>query len=96
MRRFLVAPIVALALAAAGQAAAAQRATDRGLIVSVRPAAIVIRELDGGLRRFRIGAATIVMLDGQPATVLDLQRGEVAYVQYFGARPAFRIRAFTQ
>ena len=96
MRTLLVAPLLLLALVLASPAPATVRATDRGIVAAVRPSALVLRELDGDLRRFRIGPATLVSLDGYPATILDLQRGDVAYVQYFGTRPAFRVRAFTR
>ena len=88
--------MLALALAAAGPAAAARRATDRGLVLRVRVSAIVLRELDGTRQRFRVGPATIGTLDGRPATILDLQRGDVAFVQHFRMLAAFRIRAFSR
>lgn len=96
MRTLLVASIVCIALALAGTAAAARRALDRGIVLRVRVSEIVLRELDGTQHSFRVGPETIVTLDGHPATILDLQRGDVAVVQHFRKLPAFRIRAFTR
>lgn len=88
--------LVALALALPAVALAATRTTDRGIIVAVRPQVIVLRELDGTRQRIRVSAATRVVIDGVPARLRDLRRGDVAYVVHFGLRPAVRIRAFTQ
>lgn len=99
MRKLLVASLVSVALAVlalAGTAAAARRDVDRGIVLRVRVSAIVLRELDGTQRRFRVGPSTIITLDGHPAAILDLQRGDVAVVQHFRKLPAFRIRAFTR
>jgi hypothetical protein len=94
MRR--IALVVLLLLLAATQAAAAARTIDRGLIVRVRPFAIVLRELDGTRARIPVSPRTVVLLDGQRATLADLQPGEVAYVVHFGRRPAVEIRAFSR
>jgi hypothetical protein len=96
MRTLLVASIASLALALAGTAAAARHAVDRGIVLRVRASAIVLRELDGTQRSFRVGPSTLVLLDGRPAALLDLQRGDVAVVQHFGRLPALRVRAFTR
>jgi hypothetical protein len=94
VRRFVVAPVLLLAFAV--PAAASVRTVDRGLVVRVRPAAIVLRELDGSRVRIPVSRQTIIVLDGHPATLPELQRGDVAYVVHFGARPAVRIRAFSR
>ena len=96
MRKLLVALLVVLVLAPVGQAAAARRVTDRGIVLRVRINGLVLRELDGSQHGFRISGSTIVTLDGHPATILDLQRGDIAYVDHFGKQPAFRVRAFTR
>ncbi|HEY7208305.1 MAG TPA: hypothetical protein VH416_08680 [Gaiellaceae bacterium] len=87
--------LVTVALVAASPAAAARRVVDRGLIFRVRPFAIVLEELDGTRARIKVGPRTLVLVDGQPATLGDLRRGEVAIVVHFGRRPAAQIRAFT-
>ena len=88
--------LVAVALILPAVAHAAPRATDRGLIVAVRPNAIVLRELDGTRQRIRVSHATRVVLDGMPSRLRELRRGDVAYVVHFGRRPALRISAFSQ
>lgn len=94
--RLLALAAIALALAVPAEALAAPRATDRGFIVAVRPGAIVLRELDGTRQRIRVTAATKVVLDGMPARLRDLRRGDVAYVVHVGRHPAVRISAFSQ
>jgi hypothetical protein len=96
MRKLIVAFLVVLVLAPAGLAAAAQRITDRGIVLRVRINGLMLRELDGSQRNFRISGSTVVTLDGHPATILDLQRGDIAFVDHFGKQPAFRVRAFTR
>jgi len=96
MRNALVlATLVVTLLVYAGQASAAPRVVDRGLILRVRPFALVLQELDGTRTRIRVGPRTIVLLDGQPAALRDLRRGEVALVTHVGRRPATVVRAFT-
>ena len=93
MRRLVLLLALAAALAGAAPAAAA---TDRGIVVRVRPWVLVLRELDGTRVRIPVGPATRVVRDGFPATLAELQRGDVAIVVHFGNRPAVRIRAFSQ
>jgi hypothetical protein len=95
VRRLVVVALVLL-LAFAVQAAASVRTVDRGLVVRVRPRAIVLRELDGSRVRIAVSPRTVVVLDGRPATLAELKRGDVAYVVHLGARPAVRIRAFSR
>ena len=100
MRKLLVALVVLLALAVAPTVEAkrppARMTTDRGIVVRVRINMVQLRELDGSRQIFRLTGSTIVTLDGHPAVVLDLQPGDVAYVDHYGLQPAFRIRAFTR
>jgi len=93
MRKALLVLAVALAIVAPAQARA--RTVDRGIIVHVRPAAIVLLELDGSKVRIPVARRTIVTVDGKPATLADLRRGEVAFVLHLGRKPAVSIRAFT-
>jgi hypothetical protein len=100
MRKLLVALVVLLAVAAA-PAVQAKRppdrmTTDRGIVLRVRINMLQLRELDGSRQTFRVAGSTIVTLDGHPAVVLDLQPGDVAYVDHYGPQPAFRVRAFTR
>lgn len=94
MRRIAI--VFALLLVLAAPAAAARGVVDRGLVVRVRPFAIVIRALDGSRERFRVSPATVVLLDGKPATIQELKRGDVAFVQHVRQRPAIQIRAFSR
>jgi hypothetical protein len=95
VRRGVVVALVLCAVAAPS-AAAKVRAVDRGLLVRVRPAAIVVRELDGSRVRITVSRRTVVVLDGRPAALAQLQPGDVVFVVHFGARPAARIRAFSR
>lgn len=94
MRRLLLlSALVALLLAP--PASAARRIVDRGIVVRVAPSVLVLRELDGSRVRIRLAARTAITLDGFPATVVDLRRGQIAFVVHFGRRPARAVRAFT-
>jgi hypothetical protein len=93
MRSLALVAIVFLTLAA--PAAARVRTLDRGVVLRVRPFAIVLQELDGTRARIRVSPRTVVVLDGRRAALRDLRRGDVAFVLHFGLRPALRIRAFT-
>jgi hypothetical protein len=94
MRRAVL--VVALLLAVAAPAQARSRVVDRGVVIRVRPFAIVLQELDGTRARIPISLRTVVTLDGRPATLRELRRGDVAFVLHFGDRPALRIRAFSR
>lgn len=84
------------ALAVAAPASARNRAVDRGVVLRVRPHAILIQELDGSRARIVVTPRTVIVLDGQPATIRDLRRGDVVFVLHAGRRPAVRIRAFSR
>ena len=93
MRKALLVLAAGLAIAAPAQARA--RTVDRGIVGKVRPAEIVLLELDGSKVRIPVARQTVVTVDGKPATLADLRRGEVAFVLHVGKRPAVSIRAFT-
>lgn len=93
MRKALIVVAAGLAIAAPAQARA--RMVDRGIVLHVRPAGIVLLELDGSRVRIPVGRETLVTVDGRPAALADLRRGEVAFVLHFGRKPAVSIRAFT-
>jgi hypothetical protein len=94
MRRALV--LVALFLAGASPAAAMTRVVDRGVVVQVRPFAILLRELDGTRERIVVTARTVIILDGRPARLSDLRPGDVVFVVHGRRLPARRIRAFSR
>ena len=92
--RFLAA--LAATLALAGTAAAATRAPqiDRGIVQSVSPTAIVLRELDGSTAVLAVGPATRVLVNGFRATLADVEPGFVARVTHNGEAPARAVLAF--
>ncbi len=84
------------ALATAGAAWARPRVLDRGVVLRVRPHAILIQELDGSRARIVVTPRTVIVLDGRPATLSELRRGDVVFVVHVGRRPARQIRAFSR
>lgn len=86
--------LATLALAGTATAAARDRRVDRGVVQSVSPTRIVLRELDGSTIAVPIGARTRVLLNGLPATIGDIRPGFVAAVAHDGSAPARVIRAF--
>ena len=95
MRR--IALIAALLLVVAAPAhAAAPRSVDRGIVVKVRPSAIFLRALDGTRERIGVSPKTVITLDGRPAVLRDLRRGDVVIVVHAGHKPAVQIQAFTR
>ena len=67
-------------------------APERGSFV--RDQVRALRALDGVEVEVRLGPLTRFRLNGQPATLTDLQPGFVAEAVHYGARPALRVRAF--
>jgi hypothetical protein len=87
---------VALAAVVAGPAGAAlgsPRVTDRGIVASVSPTAIVLTELDGTAVTIRLDAATRVVVNGRPAALADVRPGFVATVAHPAGGPARLIQA---
>ena len=96
MRHGLRLAAVVAAFAVTGTAGAAQRslAIDRGVVQSVGPGQIVLRELDGSTVALTVGNGTRVRLNGLPALITDIQPGFVAAVLHNGSAPARLVRAF--
>jgi len=90
----LVALLVAYSLAGTATAAGPKHEVDRGVVQSVSPSHIVLRELDGGVLTISVGPRTHVFLNGRPAALTDIQPGFVAAVTRKGDEPALAIRAF--
>lgn len=86
--------LVALALAGTTGAATRELTIDRGVVQSVSTTRIVLRELDGSTVSIAVGARTLVLVNGLPATLADVQPGFVAAVAHRGSNPARLIRAF--
>jgi hypothetical protein len=87
---------LAASLALAGTAGAATHGLpiDRGVVQSVSSSRIVLRELDGSTVAISVGARTLVLLNGLPTTLSEIQPGFVAGVAHNGSNPARVIRAF--
>ncbi len=86
--------VLALALPAAGMAAADDVTTDRGVVQSVGSGQIVLRALDGSVVSFTVSPTTRVKLNGARVSLADIKPGFVATVVHDGAAPAMLIRAF--
>lgn len=84
--------LLCVALVSAQLAAAAAAATDRGIVVRVRPPRIAIRELDGSRVTFRINQATVITLNGRRVRLRRLRLGDVVALDHVG-RLATAIRA---
>jgi hypothetical protein len=87
----LAGPSVAEAAAPAKPAKAGPR---KGIVQSVSPRAIVLRELDGSTIRVQVAPSTRVFVDGKRATLHDIRRGFVATVTGTAGKPARVLQAF--
>jgi hypothetical protein len=92
--------LVAVALAgpavaeAAAPAKPAKPGARKGIVQSVSPRAIVLRELDGRTVRVRVAPSTRVFVDGRRATLNDIRRGFVATATGSAGKPARVLQAF--
>jgi hypothetical protein len=87
----LAGPSVAKAAAPAKPAKTGAR---KGIVQSVSPRAIVLRELDGSTVRVQIVPSTRVFVDGKRATLRDIRRGFVATATGTAGKPARVLQAF--
>jgi hypothetical protein len=87
--------VFASALAFAGTAAGGTRALqiDRGVVQTVSPARLVLRELDGSLVTIAVGPRTRVRVNGLASAVAVIRPGFVATAVHDGDAPAVAIRA---
>lgn len=90
----LAAFLATLSLAGTATAAPGELTIDRGVVQSVSPSRIVLRELDGSTVGIAVGPLTRVLLNGLPAALADIRPGFVAAVAHDGSAPARVIRAF--
>jgi hypothetical protein len=92
--RWLLVLVTVLALA--GTAAGATRAlrTDRGVVQTVSPTGLVLRELDGSLVTITLDPGTRVRVNGSPSSIDVVRPGFVAAAIHAGDAPATLIRAF--
>jgi hypothetical protein len=89
--------LAALALAGPSTATAAKPAkagARKGIVQSVSPKAIVLRELDGSTVRVPVAPSTRVFVDGKRATLGNVKRGFVATATWRAGRPARMLQAF--
>jgi hypothetical protein len=86
--------LLALVLPALAQAGRDKLTTDTGVVQSVAPTEITLRELDGTLVSLAVGPETRVRLNGDRARLEDVKPGFVATVVHKGTEPALAIRAF--
>ena len=86
--------VLALALPAAGIAAAGDVTTDRGIVQSVGSGQIELTALDGSVVSFAVSPTTRVKLNGVRVSLADIRPGFVATVIHNGTAPAVLIRAF--
>src|SRR4029453_13859480 len=95
---FVALAAVALAGPSVAEAAApvksAKAGTRQGIVQSVLPKAIVLRELDGGTVWVLVGPSTRVFVDGKRATLHDIRRGFVATATWTAGKPARVLQAF--
>jgi hypothetical protein len=66
---------------------------DQGRVTAVRPTAVELVEKDGTRVVVPVGPAAEVLLNGQPATILDLTRGMTVLTARDGSAPATMVRA---
>jgi transposase InsO family protein len=87
--------VIASALALAGTAAGGTRALqiDRGVVQTMSPARLVLRELDGSVVTIAIGPRTRVRVNGLASAVAVIRPGFVATALHDGDTPAVAIRA---
>ena len=90
----LAALLATISLAGTATAAPGGLTIDRGVVQSVSPSRIVLRELDGSTVGIAVGPRTRVLLNGLPAVLSDVRPGFVAAVAHDGSAPARVIRAF--
>ena len=92
VRSLLVVAVALLALALPALAAAGRGEviTDRGVVQSISPAEITLRELDGTVVTLPVGPATRVRVNGAPARLADVRPGFVATVLHRGSRSRAR------
>jgi len=66
----------------------------KGIVQSVTPKAIVLRQLDGSTIRIPVAPTTRVFVDGKRATLASVKRGFVASASWSTGRPARVLQAF--
>jgi hypothetical protein len=71
----------------------AERQIDKGVVVSVSPSLIVLKQADGSIVSIQVSWRTFVTLGGLAARITDLRPGDLAAVLHYGTAPAREVRA---
>ncbi len=82
----------AMVIRAYGKVRAVKR-TDKGVIVSLTPTLVELRQTDGTVVSVGVGPQTSVILNNVPASLAELRPGYLAAVLHVGTQPAREIRA---
>jgi hypothetical protein len=93
----VIVALAAFVLAGPSVAQAAKPAkagTRKGIVQSVSPKSIVLRELDGSTVRIPVAPTTRVFVDGKRATLANVKRGFVVTVTWTAGKPARVLQAF--
>lgn len=71
--------------------------SERGVVQSVSASGLVLKTLDGSTVAAAVSARTRVLIDGKPASILDVHPGFVAVVSFRGGsgQAALEVDAFT-
>lgn len=71
--------------------------SERGVVQSVSPGGLVLKTLDGSTVAVAVDERTRVLIDGKPASILDVRPGFVATVSFRGAnrQVALEVDAFS-
>lgn len=71
--------------------------SERGVVQSVSASGLMLKTLDGSTVAAAVDARTRVLIDGKPASILDVRPGFVAVVSFRGAsgQAALEVDAFT-
>jgi hypothetical protein len=65
---------------------------DRGRVVSVTPALLILRERDGSMAQITVSASTQVTIAGRPATLAQIRPNEMAIAVSVDGGPASAVR----
>jgi len=93
----LVVALTAVMLAGPSAAMAAKpvkAGARKGIVQSVSPKSIVLRELDGSTVRIPVAPTTRVFVDGKRATLANVKRGFVVTATWTAGKPARVLQAF--
>jgi hypothetical protein len=71
----------------------AVKQVDKGVIVSVSPTLLVLRQPTGEIVSVSVGPQTSVILNDAPASLSELRPGYLAAALHYGAQPAREVRA---